>query len=1185
MKIFLNTFLLLLCCVSIYPSNKKNGMFNNRKNITIGSKIPFDEANFNSINHSYIFSANEDSSVKKCITSLDPALIHKNINSTFDKFSSDSSEFKKFLFYEKENENLKLGKHIFPIKIDNGYLIFDECKSDKNLYVLENCIVKIPENKKNNIKECSSFYETIVFDSNEKKSYEYGFYLQSSNDFLEYGYKNKKGFIYSVKPIKFTDDLINKISAESNNKPCALNISSNIKTLSVLLSNALTKRYKKKENFYDYDIEEQLNNNVDGLLEKVDSFLGLANNYNGCTKMIYKNIKNWVGASRFSKFLYDSNSGELKEENISFSELEKDEFNEYNVKKNFKFRLLVEYFNAFDKFCRLGKCKVCEKGEECKGCSECSKYKEHKKDVETKQYMSFLVEILSKYFYIFDLNCYKDTDTEEFFKKNNLFDKKNELSNFILQETDISILDLFSQYIFNPINGKTEYQNIYNYIIFCFKYDSSDNFFLKKSLDKYIPDDPFRYIDSCLSGLHFALTPENEMYDLFKMETNKLNDENIIKKLGINDDILNRLQIELELRNMPLKENKEFLEKTEQNNSRISQNNLKINRKNIKKKDKKKLKSQNDKLKQNYVFNFAINVSSFFNALENNEKKVFFNLKTLDKIKDSFTNINFEEIEKIVKTESLHEKDNLDIPDNIHIIFSGKSNSINFIFCINDKNENCKKNSSFSIKSNSSRFAYQNGDKFQLYNFSCSDNNEICFDKNEIKDNDEKEIKSIMSTLYGFNIETSHTLAKDNCFYDYLCRHSFSSIFCLLNNGDYNYANLSVCNYINDKPLIAFKRNKMFFYGRLKEFLYDNITNKDCLFKNILSILSYDSYYDYPVANIITTAYPFTIVFFNKYYFIHKLNDINKIYSKDEKGCHDITDNNLNFIINLGAKISGSENLFNCRLIYNPDSKILKCDYIKYIEKDKESSEKKIDIFELLKLIDKKSILEINNNLSNVVKKFSKIRNLANDVINKKNEFKGITEHNFNSLIKDIKNNNELSNNFCKSTFKIIDKIELDDIISYDSLIFFLWMHCNVDVDKHINEINTTYKQYLKCKKNIIFKNSLTSKKNVIINSNMLLKNIPSYSIIDQLNCCNENIEELYYYLILLSSGYTNFKINDKLVENLEGTYHFAIKHDLRIYFTFDDNNIYIFNYVGHLLNKEETAKKSGGETLKKSEK
>ena len=72
------------------------------------------------------------------------------------------------------------------------------------------------------------------------------------------------------------------------------------------------------------------------------------------------------------------------------------------------------------------------------------------------------------------------------------------------------------------------------------------------------------------------------------------------------------------------------------------------------------------------------------------------------------------------------------------------------------------------------------------------------------------------------------------------------SIFAFFSNWDYNYANLSVCKCVNDRPLIALKRDKMFVYGRLKE-NDDDIKTQDYLYNYILSILSKTEYLYYSI--------------------------------------------------------------------------------------------------------------------------------------------------------------------------------------------------------------------------------------------------------------------------------------------------------------------------------------------------
>ena len=64
---------------------------------------------------------------------------------------------------------------------------------------------------------------------------------------------------------------------------------------------------------------------------------------------------------------------------------------------------------------------------------------------------------------------------------------------------------------------------------------------------------------------------------------------------------------------------------------------------------------------------------------------------------------------------------------------------------------------------------------------------------------------------------------------------------------------------------------------------------------------------------------------------------------------------------------------------------------------------------------------------------------------------------------------------------------------------------------------------------------------------------------------------------MLFSLGYRDISNNEALSGNLEGIYHFKIHSNLRLYFTFDKNNVQVLNYIGHLGNKEETSKKSGG--------
>ena len=129
-----------------------------------------------------------------------------------------------------------------------------------------------------------------------------------------------------------------------------------------------------------------------------------------------------------------------------------------------------------------------------------------------------------------------------------------------------------------------------------------------------------------------------------------------------------------------------------------------------------------------------------------------------------------------------------------------------------------------------------------------------------------------MSTFYDFKIDTIHNIDEGGYYYNYLCRNDFLSIFALFSNCDYNYANLAVCKYVNDRPLIALKRDKMFVYGRLKE-NNDDIKTQDRLYNYILSILSKTEYLYYPIVDIISSEYFFTVVCAGKYFFTNKLND------------------------------------------------------------------------------------------------------------------------------------------------------------------------------------------------------------------------------------------------------------------------------------------------------------------------
>ena len=208
-KIISEVFLVLLYCVLNYSSNIKevNGKSNRNININIANKNLIGKSEYDLINYSDIFTAYSIVSSQKYVNLLDPSLLFKSIDCTFDKILLNSDFVNEFLFYKEENNEPKTGKRIYRINTENVSFIFDEFKKNKNFCVFENCIFKISGNKNANIKECFCVNERIVCDLDGKKFFENGFYLKSFNDSWDYGYKNENGYVYSLKPSYFRKDV------------------------------------------------------------------------------------------------------------------------------------------------------------------------------------------------------------------------------------------------------------------------------------------------------------------------------------------------------------------------------------------------------------------------------------------------------------------------------------------------------------------------------------------------------------------------------------------------------------------------------------------------------------------------------------------------------------------------------------------------------------------------------------------------------------------------------------------------------------------------------------------------------------------------------------------------------------------------------------------------------------------
>ena len=1220
-KIISEVLLVLLYCVLNYSSNikKVKGESNRNININIVNKNSIGESEYNLIDYSDIFRVSSNVFNQEYVNLSDPSLLFKSINCTFDKILLNSDFVNEFLFYKEENNEPKTGKRIYRINTENVSFIFDEFKKNKNFCVFENCIFKISGNKNANIKECFCVNERIVCDLDGKKFFENGFYLKSFNDSWDYGYKNENGYVYSLKPSYFRKDLINESSSYYNDIKYGLHISCEAKSLISRVSEVLSNKYKTKTE-YDYSLENKLNEDVGNLFDQVKSFLSLSENCTTCTKLINNNIKNWSQKSKFIKYVKDNKSGKLKEEPIKFSDLNGDE-----IKEKFKYRFLVDYIYAFDKFCRLGRCKTCNKCRKCTECKKCKKCKnsteykmcakctkceeceKYRYSISDKICFSFLSDIFAKYFYIFDLNCYKDTELENFFINKDLSNTRNDLKTYFLSKKDKStIKDLLGNYFINHTNRKINTPDIYSDILFLFKYDFLWNFFCKKSNGIYIPENSFRHVDACFTGVHFTLTPADKIYNFYAMNIESFIGKIIEKKLVYDLNVLCRLRFALEYTDTFLqkKSNKKkfqfnliYLFNPDElfvyNIIRSTQNSSQLNSFTNECYEKYFLNGEKDLLKKSHL-----------EVFDPKKKNTYVKIVDLDKIKNSFTEIDFYELKNLIIEENLCSEKSLDMLDSLHIKSDAIRNSYElfFFFNINDTKGKCKRNSSFSIKDNIFRLTYQNGNNLQMYNFfhpnvnNIISNNEIIFNdkkdtnisnneiifndkkdtiisNNEIIFDNKKDTKNIMSTFYDFKIDTIHNMCKYG-YYNYFCKHDFLSIFALFSNWDYNYANLSVCKCVNARPLIALKRDKMFVYGRLKE-NNDDIKTQDYLYNYILSILSKTDYLYYPIVDIISSKYFFTVVCDSKLFFINEFENCCKIYYKCGDEYIDISDNNLNFIIDCKANIRNSEKSINCRLIYNPDKEILNCDYVTYIEKNKESHKKKFDIFELLELIDKRSMIDIKKQISSMCDKYSTIRNVAKQFTKKEENFEGINMHEFKNFIK-CNNNIKSTNIYSKSELKIIDEIKLNDEISHDSLIMFLWMYCNVDVDVVIADINYKYAVSKLCKKNIIFTDSLKSKCNIKIDRDSFLPNIKMYEIVDNFTCNEYDIDQLYYYLILLSSGYNCFTHKEKLLGNLEGFYHFTIGNKLRLYFTLYEDSVFVLNYIGHLRNKDEMSKKTG---------